>query len=66
MTATGKRGPKSGVYNVDEAALMLAYLSRAARWQTIEPCSRDGQPRGFAGNCWRALRRLAAEIKARP
>ena len=60
-----KTGPKSRVYNVDEAAQMLAYLSRAAGGRTTEPGSAKVSPRRRKQLLARA-QETAADIKARP
>jgi hypothetical protein len=60
-----KTGPKWRVYNVNEAALMLAYLSREAGWRRTEP--RD--PKVNSQRRRQLLARaqeMAADIKARP
>ena len=58
-------GPKWRVYNVDEAALMLAYLSRAAGWRRTEPGSAKVSRQRRKQLLARA-QEMAADIKARP
>jgi len=65
MTATGTRGPKSGVSNVNEAAQMLAYLSRAAGGPATEPGSAKVSLQRRKQLLARA-QETAADIKARP
>ena len=58
-------GPKCRVYSVDEAARMLASLSREAGWRRTEPGSAKVNPQRRKQLLARA-QEMAAEIKARP
>ena len=60
-----KTGPKWRVYGVEEAALMLAYLSREAGWRRTEPRNSKVSPQRRRQLLARA-REMAADIKARP
>jgi pyruvate-formate lyase-activating enzyme len=60
-----RTGPKWRVYNVAEAALMLAYLSRKAGWRKIVPTNPNVSPQRRRQLLARA-QEMAADIKARP
>jgi hypothetical protein len=58
-------GPKCCGYSVDEAARMLAYLSREARSRRTEPGSAKVNPQRRTQLLARA-QEMAADSKARP